>query len=174
MRCTLATATFFLIVFVSSSAKTQECLDQLSADQNYAEALACIKSVLETNRNRSGTEVPELPVGTIIAWYAVNSPVPDGWSICDGNNGTPDLRGKFLRGVGTIADAGNDPEAKSNHRHSATVTDASKANNSHNATCSQGCDDMWASLYNHDHLGAISQVSHIPPNFKVVYLMKTR
>jgi microcystin-dependent protein len=41
-----------------------------------------------------------LPKGTIIAWYGQNL-IPDGWVICDGNNGTPDLRNKFLRG-GTI------------------------------------------------------------------------
>lgn len=37
------------------------------------------------------------PDGIIIAWYnsTVNL-IPHGWSICDGKNGTPDLRGRFI------------------------------------------------------------------------------
>ena len=34
--------------------------------------------------------------GTIAAYYGVNA--PDGWVVCDGQNGTPDLRGKFVYG----------------------------------------------------------------------------
>jgi microcystin-dependent protein len=40
-----------------------------------------------------------LPKGAIIMWYGTNSP-PAGWAICDGNNGTPDLRGRFIVGIG--------------------------------------------------------------------------
>jgi microcystin-dependent protein len=36
-----------------------------------------------------------IPRGTILAW---NSPTaPAGWALCDGQNGTPDLRGRFIR-----------------------------------------------------------------------------
>jgi hypothetical protein len=27
--------------------------------------------------------------------------IPDGWAICNGSNGTPDLRNKFIVGAGT-------------------------------------------------------------------------
>ena len=36
-----------------------------------------------------------LPRGTIIAFNSVNP--PPGWALCDGQNGTPDLRGRFIR-----------------------------------------------------------------------------
>ena len=36
-----------------------------------------------------------LPRGCIIAWNG-NTP-PKGWALCDGANGTPDLRGRFIR-----------------------------------------------------------------------------
>ena len=41
-----------------------------------------------------------LPVGTIIAWYpaSTSTQVPTGWTECDGQNGTPDLRGRFIMG----------------------------------------------------------------------------
>ena len=38
-----------------------------------------------------------LPSGIITA-FAPNLPIPSGWAICDGNNGTPDLRDKFIYG----------------------------------------------------------------------------
>ncbi len=39
----------------------------------------------------------ELPIGAIIAWE--NLSIPTGWVVCDGANGTPDLRDKFIRGA---------------------------------------------------------------------------
>ena len=47
-----------------------------------------------------------VPMGVITAWYGLSSKVPSGWVICDGTNGTPDLRGRTLIGVkGTDAAA---------------------------------------------------------------------
>ena len=48
----------------------------------------------------------DLPKGTILSWYANTGSVPNGWAICDGSNGTPDLRNKFLRGVASFGDVG--------------------------------------------------------------------
>jgi hypothetical protein len=35
----------------------------------------------------------------IIMWSGDKSNIPDGWVICDGNNGTPDLTRKMVRGA---------------------------------------------------------------------------
>jgi hypothetical protein len=45
-----------------------------------------------------------LPFGSIIMWYGISSNVPTGWQICDGTNGTPDLRNRFV--IGADADNG--------------------------------------------------------------------
>lgn len=70
------------------------------------------------------------PEGAVMAFYLASC--PEGWAPADGTNGTPDLRGVFIRGrddVGTGA-AGNDPagarnigdpmqaDAFQNHNHS--------------------------------------------------------
>lgn len=39
-----------------------------------------------------------LPVGTIVMW--TKSYIPNGWAECNGNNYTPDLRGRFVLGSG--------------------------------------------------------------------------
>jgi hypothetical protein len=39
-----------------------------------------------------------VPIGGIIVWRGSVATVPTGWAVCDGQNGTPDLRGMFIRG----------------------------------------------------------------------------
>lgn len=48
-----------------------------------------------------------IPTGVIVMWHGLLSEIPSGWALCDGQNGTPDLRGKFVKG----AAAGQNPGA---------------------------------------------------------------
>ena len=41
-----------------------------------------------------------IPCGTIVMWSGKPEDIPVGWFICDGSNGTPDLRGRFILGSG--------------------------------------------------------------------------
>lgn len=41
-----------------------------------------------------------VPVGTIISWYGDLEQLPEGWALCDGRDGRPDLREKFIRNMG--------------------------------------------------------------------------
>lgn len=43
----------------------------------------------------------ELPINAVIMWYGTVLGVPAGWSVCDGTNGTPDLRDRFIVGAGS-------------------------------------------------------------------------
>lgn len=36
----------------------------------------------------------------IVIWSGAIVDIPAGWALCDGNNGTPDLRNKFIIGAG--------------------------------------------------------------------------
>lgn len=42
-----------------------------------------------------------VPKGLISMWSGTKATIPVGWLLCDGTNGTPDLRNKFIRGIGT-------------------------------------------------------------------------
>ena len=42
-----------------------------------------------------------LPRGIISLWYGSIANIPAGWQICDGTNGTPDLRDNFIVGAGS-------------------------------------------------------------------------
>jgi microcystin-dependent protein len=39
----------------------------------------------------------EFPTGMIVIWNGTKENVPRGWGLCNGTNGTPDLRGQFIR-----------------------------------------------------------------------------
>lgn len=41
-----------------------------------------------------------LPVGIICMWSGSIASIPSGWAICDGANGTPNLRNRFIVGAG--------------------------------------------------------------------------
>lgn len=62
--------------------------------------------------------------GMIMMWYGDVNEIPDGWALCDGNNGRPDLRNRFIVGVGSdyvIGDVGGED------LHTALATSASGA-----------------------------------------------
>lgn len=42
-----------------------------------------------------------VPSGTILMWSGAIVDIPAGFNICDGNNGTPDLRDNFVVGAGS-------------------------------------------------------------------------
>ena len=39
-----------------------------------------------------------VPTGAIVMWSGTVTSIPTGWALCDGTNGTPDLRGRFIVG----------------------------------------------------------------------------
>ena len=41
-----------------------------------------------------------IPSGIITMWSGASNAIPDGWLLCNGSNGTPDLRDKFVLGAG--------------------------------------------------------------------------
>jgi len=64
------------------------------------------------------------PYGSIILWYGSVGIIPDGWQLCNGSNGTPDLRNKFVLGAGNtyaVGDTGGSTDAVLvNHNHTFT------------------------------------------------------
>lgn len=64
---------------------------------------------------------PSIPAGLISMWHGLLSAIPSGWALCDGQNGTPDLRGQFIRGA--AADPGSTGGAAT-HVHTVTQPDA--------------------------------------------------
>lgn len=48
-----------------------------------------------------------IPSGIIAMWSGASNAVPSGWLLCNGSNGTPDLRNRFVVGAGDKYAVGN-------------------------------------------------------------------
>lgn len=59
-----------------------------------------IIAMIPTNEEIS--KLSALPRGSIIVWTSKD--IPNGWAICDGTNGTPDMRDKFIVGASNNRD----------------------------------------------------------------------
>ena len=69
-------------------------------------------SVIQTYDNLYGIlgsapSVNAIPSGSIIMWSGSIGSIPSGYYICDGTNGTPDLRDRFVVGSGNTYAVGN-------------------------------------------------------------------
>lgn len=53
------------------------------------------------------TNFVAVPAGIIVMWSGAVVNVPSGWAICNGANGTPDLRNRFVVGAGNVYAPGN-------------------------------------------------------------------
>jgi hypothetical protein len=51
--------------------------------------------------------VLSIPRGIIVMWSGRIADIPSGWALCDGTNGTPNLRDKFIVGAGSSYAVGN-------------------------------------------------------------------
>lgn len=49
----------------------------------------------------------QLPRGIITMWSGATNAVPSGWALCDGKNGTPNLKNRFIVGAGQSYGVGN-------------------------------------------------------------------
>jgi hypothetical protein len=47
----------------------------------------------------AGNRMYPVPMGAIAMWAGEKDDIPSGWQLCNGTNGTPDLRNKFIKGA---------------------------------------------------------------------------
>ena len=95
--------------------------NRTSAEAPPDEILMEITS-LETNLTALYDDLAVLPDpdygGLILMWSGPTNSIPSGWALCDGANGTPDLRDRFIRGADGVGEVGELGGA-TNHAHTA-------------------------------------------------------
>jgi hypothetical protein len=140
-----------------------------------------------------------VPSGVITLWYGSLVSIPDGWFLCDGGNGTPDLRDRFVVGAGTTysvgATGGSANAIVVSHSHTATssVTDTGHSHVSDSNGATNGGGAGAALSYgqgNHPgqstlsaftgisvatsvaSAGASGTDANLPPYYALAYIMK--
>lgn len=118
---------------------------------------------IEGKITHNGIESRTVPVGGIIMYGGEIADIPGGWQLCDGTNGTPDLRDKFVIGArqddagvaktnvtGTLTVSGGEKDAVAvTHGHTATAG-VQSANHTHGGTAAA------AGSHSHTVSGAVN------------------
>lgn len=54
----------------------------------------------------NGVQNASVPAGVIVMWSGETNAIPAGWALCDGQNNTPNLQGRFVVGYSGSGDYG--------------------------------------------------------------------
>ena len=133
--------------------------------------------------------IEEVKSGDIKQWHGLRANIPSGWHECDGTNGTPDLREKYLKGAAAGQEADITGGALTHaHADHASQTHSGGAVGSIAATATAavkiGTAGATGAANTHTHPApsftqptahpALSHdfVNHEPPNKTVIWIMK--
>lgn len=83
-----------------------------------------------------------IPAGVIVMWSGSVGSIPSGWLLCDGTNGTPNLRDRFVIGAGSsyavAATGGSKDAVVVSHSHTFSATTGSAGSHRHGLNANNG------------------------------------
>ncbi len=121
-----------------------------------------------------------IPPGLIAMWKGSVATIPSGWALCDGSNGSPDLRDKFVVGarmdgsgvaVTTIQGSPAQTGGSLSHTHSGT-TSALGGGTTRIDDNSGGSDYDWQNPTGHSHTFTTDQAQNLPPYYSLAFIVK--
>jgi len=139
-----------------------------------------------------------MPTGCIVLWSGSVVSIPSGWYLCNGSNGTPDLRNRFVVGAGStyaVAATGGSADAiVVSHTHTFNATTSGVGDHTHSLFGSSSGTTGTGAFENrvpsgsrtsgaagaHDHTvsgttdsqGAAGTNANLPPYYALAYIMK--
>jgi hypothetical protein len=135
-----------------------------------------------------------IPAGGIFLWSGSIGSIPAGYVLCNGSNGTPDLRDRFVVGAGSTyavnATGGSADAVVVSHTHAATVTDPGHSHgisansaliptNSNQAPFPSTDDAIQSTVKTtgitvaNATAGVSGTNANLPPYYALCYIMKT-
>lgn len=145
---------------------------------DYA-GLSKVISLINTKIDSVLTNLESLPIGSIIMWSGET--IPSGWAICDGQNGTPDLRGRFVMGADaehTLGETGGSASHTLSvdelpaHKHA--TSGISVTEDGSGGSLFSGGEDSIAPSSNTEtgETGGGTSFNILPPYYALAYIMK--
>jgi microcystin-dependent protein len=69
-----------------------------NSKEDFRFNISSASSMVLTDSDGNLSSIP-FPKGIVVIWSGNLADIPKGWALCDGTQGTPDLRGRFVLGV---------------------------------------------------------------------------
>ena len=114
----------------------------------------------------------DITQGMIGMWESLTP--PDGWAICDGNNGTPDLRDCFIYptagGSENTTPTGNNTLSINMTRYQSIIHGHASHYNYYGNVFVTGYHDSWN--WSHTHQINKSSLSYLPKYYSLIFIMK--
>ena len=112
--------------------------------------------------------------GVIGMWSGSIASIPTDWSLCDGTNGTPDLRDAFIE----VANASNEGTQTGNNTAIPVALSSESVGHSHGATAysdtgKSGSSGGHSAVVYHNHLGLTGSQSYTPALYALAFIMYT-
>lgn len=126
----------------------------------------------------SATNSVNASIGSIMAWSGTADDVPEGWHICNGEDGTINLQDMFILGAGpnhAVGTTGGSEEVvlsieqMPKHTHSYTRVSANKPVNNGNQTSASAWDFMSTDT---SEVGSSQPHPNMPPYYALLYIQK--
>lgn len=120
-----------------------------------------------------------VPVGAIVIWSGTAGNIPTGWALCDGQDGRPDLRDKFVLGAGTahsVGSTGGSEEVKLTvaqmpaHGHNYTTVLTSSSTNAGSGSNKTYIDRTTTNRT--ETSGQSAPHPNMPPYYALCYIIK--
>ena len=138
---------------------------------------------MELMYKRQSLGLEGVPSGCILAYSGEAETVPEGWAVCDGQNGTPDLRGRFILGVSETHPMGETGGAEEvtltaeqlpSHSHKVNYTTIRYDNGTQNIDNSIRDSGLGnpAGQVNTRTTGGSKPHPNMPPYYALIYIMK--
>ena len=137
---TLAEAGILASVGISWVDSSNDAILRITPSTGSADNLTIVagSGITLTPSGDNLTIASAVPSGVILMWHGLISNIPSGWVLCNGSNGTPDLRGQFVQGAANGVEAGATggsntaaPAAHSNHSVTQPSNHAALADHQH-------------------------------------------
>jgi len=132
----------------------------------------------EARSTLNGQDFFMVPRGSIVMWSGSVTNLPTGWALCDGQNGTPDLRDRFVLGFNPDAPEPIMGEAggAASHDHSVDIGQFNTGSTGGNLGWA-GIRSDWSIPGAHTHTvnppaTPTTTASHLPPFIRLGFIMR--